>query len=105
MAQMKMYSNLRAGPGICSHRLLFPSSSHSNSCVVCCSIHRCSVVLGQVWYYVLLHPTIGLCEDLVIVYTAWRLCSISVLFWRSYPLHVMDGAVWDQLKAWPWSFR
>ena len=61
--KIKTCSNPRAGPGICSHGPLFPSPSHSNSYAVCCSIYRCSVVLGKVRYYVLLHQAIGLCKD------------------------------------------
>src|ERR1700731_3134399 len=64
MAQMKMCFNPRAGQSICSHGLLFSSSSHSNRCVVCGSIRWCSVVLGQVRYYVLLYPALGLRKNL-----------------------------------------
>jgi chitin synthase len=53
--KMRTCSNSLAGPGISSHGPLFHSPSHSNSCTIYCSIRRCSVVLGQVRYYVLLH--------------------------------------------------
>ncbi len=80
MALMKICSNSRAEQGISSHDLLFPRSSHSNRCVVCGSIRWCSVVLGQVRYYVLLHPAIGFCKNPGPVHTGWRLCVSNLYF-------------------------